>query len=260
MLSAPAIEYPDQFVDRLEVLWGRGFLSPGGGAEVREILEGVNLAGKTVLDIGCGTGGAELVMVAELSPSRVVAIDVEEGVLARARGNAEAAGVAEGIEFKLVAPGPLAFPDATFDVVFSKDSMIHIPDKAALFAEVLRVLRPGGAFAASDWLGGDNTATSPEWARFRELAHLSFTMATAVETEAFMRDAGMAQVSSRDRNVWYAEVSRQEVRDLEGPLREAVLAVVDEVTYTHWLQVRRALADSVAAGAMRPTHLRGRKP
>jgi len=41
--------YTDEFVDRLEVLWGEGFLSPGGADEVREIVKGIDLAGKSVL-------------------------------------------------------------------------------------------------------------------------------------------------------------------------------------------------------------------
>ena len=49
-------------------------------------------------------------------------------------------------------PGPLPFADASFDIVFSKDALLHVPDKDALFAEIFRVLKPGGVFAASDWM------------------------------------------------------------------------------------------------------------
>lgn len=77
-------------------------------------------------------------------------IDVEAGVLKRARTRVSEAGLEGRITLRQVEPGPLPFNAATFDVVFSKDSMIHIPDKEALFAEVFRVLKPGGWFAASD--------------------------------------------------------------------------------------------------------------
>ncbi len=258
-MNSQKIAYPDDFLDRLEIIWGKGFLSPGGAEEVRQIVSGVDLVGRRILDIGGGAGGPALVLAGELAAGEVISIDVEEGVLARADANKADAGVADRIEFQLVEPGPLPFPDASFDVVFSKDSMIHIPDKQALFAEVLRVLRPGGIFAASDWLGGESTACSPEWALVQELEHLSFTMATAAESEAIMRRAGFEAVTSVDRNAWYAELSAQEVAQIEGPLRAELLSVVSEDIYSHWLSVKRALAAAVAVGVLRPTHLRGYK-
>ena len=52
-----APEYDDDAIRFLEALWGDGYLSPGGPDEVDRVLEGLSLRGKTVLDIGCGSGG-----------------------------------------------------------------------------------------------------------------------------------------------------------------------------------------------------------
>ncbi len=254
-----SLQYPDHFVERLHAVWGDGFLSPGGPEEVKEIVRYIELADKTVLDIGCGTGGPALVLAAELG-AHVVAIDVEHPLLDAARASAKKAGLDGQIKFRLVTPGPLPFDDACFDVVFSKDALIHIPDKQAIYREVIRVLRPGGVFVASDWLGGDNLSDSPEWARYSELGHLDLTMATAPETQSVMRNAGLVDVSTRDRNAWYAEKSRHEVSQIKGPLRDRLIAAVGEEIYAHWSDVREALAGAVAAGALRPTHLRGFKP
>jgi ubiquinone/menaquinone biosynthesis C-methylase UbiE len=140
------IQYPADFVDRLEILWGEGFLSPGGPEEVRAIVAGIDLTGKSVLDVGCGTGGVDFVLAGELNASRVVAIDVQAELLDRAQARLESAQphLAGKVEFHLVSLGPLNWPNETFDVVFSKDSLIHIRDKAAMYDEVLRVLKPGG--------------------------------------------------------------------------------------------------------------------
>ena len=253
-------QYPDHFVERLHAIWGAGFLSPGGPREVKEIARGLDLADKTLLDIGCGTGGPSIVLARDMGAAQVIAIDVEAPLIERAADYADEAGVAREIAFRLVEPGPLPFDEGSFDVVFSKDALIHIADKSAIYREALRVLRPGGAFVASDWLGGDNTETAPEWLRFRELGHLDFTMATAPETEATMTAAGFERVATRDRNAWYADLSRHELEQVEGPLRGQLIEAVGEDIYGHWLQVRRALAGAVFAGALRPTHLRGTKP
>lgn len=252
-------QYPDEFIDRLHLVWGRGFLSPGGAEEVAEIVKGLDLQGVEVLDIGCGTGGPAMVLARE-EGARVTGIDVEPQLVERGRRLAAEAGLAERIAFQLVEPGPLPFAAESFDAVFSKDSLLHIPDKPALYREVLRVLKPGGIFTASDWLAGEGAAEDEALRRYIELIGLDFTMATAAQTAAVMREAGFEDVTTVDRNAWYAGVSAQEVAAIEGPLRDQIIAVSSQEIYDRWLNARRALAEAVANGALRPTHLRGRKP
>ncbi|MDH3377622.1 MAG: methyltransferase domain-containing protein [Gammaproteobacteria bacterium] len=254
------IHYPDEFADRLEILWGEGFLSPGGVAEVEAVLKGIDLANKLVLDIGCGTGGAVLAIAREHGAGHVTGIDVEPQLIDRAQRRISDAGVADRVDLQLVEPGPLNFQNDAFDVVFSKDSIVHIPDKDEIFREIFRVLRPGGVVAASDWLVSESADASPEWVRFCEYGYLSFAVATAHETETVMSHAGFEQISTVDRNAWYAATIAQEVEQLEGPLRARVLEVVDKNVYEDWMDVRRALRDAVGAGALRPTHVRGYKP
>jgi phosphoethanolamine N-methyltransferase len=259
-IMSKGAQYPEHFVKRLEIVWGEGFLSAGGPEEVREIVSGIDLAGKSLLDIGCGLGGPAIVLAREMGVARIVAIDVEPSLLKRGAEYANKAGFADKIEFRLVEPGPLPFTRDMFNVVFSKDSLIHIADKQALYRDILRVLRPGGVFLASDWLGGENTATAPEWKRFRELGHLDFTMATAAEIYSAMTAAGFENVSTRDRNAWHAQLSRFDLDQVKGLLRDQLIDAAGEEIYLHWLKVRQAHVDAVAVGALRPTHLRGFKP
>ncbi len=227
---------------------------------MREIVRGLDLAGRHLLDIGCGTGGPACVLVGELGAASLVGVDVEPQILARAERRIAAAGLADRIELRLVAPGPLPFADATFDCVFSKDSLIHVADKETLFREILRVLRPGGVFAASDWLAAEGAAEDPAMARFLAIEPLDFRMATAAGTEELLRRCGFVAVASRDRRAWYAAEVRRETARIEGPLRRRLEKVVGREIYEHWIAVRRALAGAVASGALRPTHLRASRP
>ena len=56
------IQYPEDFTSRLQAIWGDGFLSPGGPEEIAEIVAGLDLDGKTVLDIGFGIGGPAAIL------------------------------------------------------------------------------------------------------------------------------------------------------------------------------------------------------
>jgi SAM-dependent methyltransferase len=252
-------QYSNDFIDRLHLIWGPGFLSPGGPEEVAEIVHGLDLHNALVLDIGCGTGGPAIVLARDMG-ARLICVDVEPQLLDRARKLATEAGVEDHIDFKLVEPGPLPFEADSFDAVFSKDALIHIPDKRSLYQEILRVLKPGGVFAASDWLSGENASKDEAFQNFLNLAHLYFTMATAPETAGIMREAGFDRVETRDRNAWYAVLSAQEVEEIEGALRDRIIEVCDPEIYKNWLTVRRALAAAAKSGGLRPTHLRGYRP
>ena len=137
------IQYPDHFFTRLHNVWGEDFLSPGGREEVGEIIREIDLSGKVVLDIGFGTGGPAVTLAKDHQAGKVIGIDVEAQLRNHANQLVERTGLADRIELKIVKPGPFSFAAETFDVVFSKDSMIHIEDKDALFEEVMRVLKPG---------------------------------------------------------------------------------------------------------------------
>jgi len=251
------IQYPDNFIERLHAVWGEGFLSPGGAEEVREIVRDLDLVDKTLLDIGFGTAGPAITLARELGAGQVVGVDVEEPLHRRAIAMVKAAGLSDRVDLRLVEPGPLPFGDASFDVVFSKDSIIHIPDKGSLFAEVRRVLKPGGVFAASDWLSGEGPEA--EAALKNMGGHLHFEMATAPQMEKMLCDAGFESVTSVDRNRWYAIVVEEELRTLDRVYDDLVEKIGKEIV-DPWVQVRRGAAKAVQGGGLRPTHLRGTKP
>ena len=254
------LSYPDEFADRLELIWGAGFLSPGGADEVRQILRKTNLPAKTVLEIGCGIGGPAIVMAAEFSAAKVVGVDIEPQLIERARRNAARAGVDARTEFQLVGTGPLPFEAASFDVVFSKDAIVHIEDKQAIYSEIFRVLAPGGEFVAGDWFASADADDLPEFRRYRELSHLDFAMQTATQAEAALVDAGFAEVRLDDRNAWYVEFSSALIARIEGELRDKLIEVCGPDQYASILKVSYANAAAAACGGLRPTHVRAAKP
>lgn len=155
----------------------------------------------------------------DFGAAKVTGIDVEAPVCKIARARARAAGLSDKIDIVQVEPGPMPFADETFDVVFSKDSIIHITDKAAMAAEVFRVLIPGGRFASSDWLTNHDGQMSPEMEHYVKMEDLEFEMASPAKYRAAMEGAGFIDVDLVNRNPWYAEVSAAELAEFGGPNR-----------------------------------------
>ena len=254
------LSYPDDFADRLELIWGAGFLSPGGAEEVRKILKETDLSGKRVLEIGCGVGGPAIVMAKEFSTAQVVGIDIEQQLIARASRNARAAGVEQKTEFRLVEPGPLPVETGSFDIVFSKDAIVHIEDKLAIYQEIFRVLKPNGVFIAGDWFTSENADDLPEFRHYREVSHLTFSMQTSFRAKDVLCKAGFEEIALDDRNAWYTEFSRELIEKIEGPLKSQLIEVCGVDQYEAILRVSHANAGAAACGGLRPTHIRASKP
>ena len=106
--------------------------------------------GERVLDLGSGAGTDSLIaaqMVGE--QGRVTGIDMTPAMLSKARGAAAEMG-ATNVEFVESEAEQLPFPDGSFDVVISNGVIDLIPDKDAVFAELYRVLAPGGRMQIAD--------------------------------------------------------------------------------------------------------------
>jgi phosphoethanolamine N-methyltransferase len=253
-------EYDDKLVALLEALWGDGYLSPGGDDETALVLEGLDLTGTRVLDIGSGTGGCAFFIHGRFAPHSIVGVDVEAGVVARANADAAARGVDRAVRFVAVEPGPLPFEDGSFDVVFSKDSIIHIADKHAIAAEIARVLTPGGVFACSDWMKGDDLPRSAELVEYERLEGLGFGLASPDVHFAALRAAGFERVAYTDRTAWLAQKTRAELEELDGPLRPRLEAELGREFLDHEVEVWRALAVVTESGELGAGHFRARKP
>jgi phosphoethanolamine N-methyltransferase len=252
--------YHDKLIGMLERLWGDGWLSPGGPEEVRRLLDGTDLSGKTVLDIGCGAGGIDVLLVKEFNAGYVCGIDVEDTVLASARAHAAKHGVHDRIGVVKVVPGPLPFAPAMFDIVFSKDSIVHIPDKHTLMRDVFRVLKPGGCFVASDWLIGHDNEPSQQMKDYIASEGLDFGMASPGRYREAMQQAGFRDVAISSRNAWYRDRAKQELAALTGPLYTEAVTALGKEFVDHNADIWRNMIPVLESGEHCPTHLRGFKP
>jgi arsenite methyltransferase len=107
-------------------------------------------SGERVVDCGSGAGADSLIAAGIVGPTgRVIGVDMTPEMLAKARRNAEVAGL-RNVEFREGVLEALPAPDGWADVVISNGVLNLVPDKTVALAEFFRVLRPGGRIQLAD--------------------------------------------------------------------------------------------------------------
>lgn len=141
-------------------------------------------AGPRMLDLGCG-GGANLVRLRGRFGGHASGIDHSPVSVETSRATCEGSVPAGTWDVRLGDVAALPFADASFDLVSAFETVYFWDDAPAAFAQVARVLAPGGAVLVCDEAGG--TPEVPDWARpdFVRLYH-------AADLSALLEGAGLA--------------------------------------------------------------------
>lgn len=104
-----------------------------------------------ILDVGCGIGGS-VRHLAKRWPktAQVTGITISKAQVERARELTRAAGI-ENATIMACDALNMSFPDGSFDIIYSVESEMHMPDKATFVREQVRVLKPGGLLIVAGW-------------------------------------------------------------------------------------------------------------
>jgi len=254
-----ALYYSDDLMTNLQLRYGEGMLSPGGGEEMARLIGSLDLSGQTGLDLGCGIGGYDTLLVTGFGAGHVVGVDINEAAVQLASRRAADMGLSDRVTFKAVDPGPLPFHDEHFDFAFSKDSIVDIPDKAPVLAELFRVIRPGGHVLISDWFRADAPYT-PEMREWATTGEETYEMASLRSTADEIAAAGFVDIETEDRGDWFVAFCRDELARLSGPLWPTYVENFGEDSAHRSVRNARTRLLLAEQGQLLTGHIRARKP
>lgn len=211
------VQYKSSGILRYERIFGEGFVSTGGLETTKEFVEMLDLkAGQRVLDVGCGIGGGDFYM-AENFDVDVVGIDLSINMISFALERA--IGRKCSVEFEVADCTTKYYPDSSFDVIYSRDTILHIQDKPALFRRFFKWLKPGGRVLISDYCRSPGPPSSEFGAYIQQRGY------DLHDVEAYgqmLKDAGFVDVLAEDRTNQFLSVLQTELDATEADEEEFV--------------------------------------
>jgi len=203
-------QYSRKGILRYEAIFGRTYVSVGGETTTRDFTRQLDLLpGMKVLDIGCGTGGSAFYM-ARTYQVDVHGIDLSSnmvGIAQEYRTEMEPQ-VKHRVQFYVEDATSMAYPENFFDVVYSRDTILHIEGKEDLFRKFLTTLKPGGRLMISDYCRGDQEHSQ----RFKDyVAQRGYKLFTVREYGTLLENAGFKNVIAADKTKLMVDIMNMEL-------------------------------------------------
>jgi SAM-dependent methyltransferase len=234
----------------------------GGQAVSRSLIELARIGpGDAVLDVAAGYGEPGLTAARAVTPiGQVVCTDISSEMLAVGRERAAAAGL-DNVEFLEGDAEELAFGEASFDAVLSRQGLQFLPDVAGVLARLHSFLEPGGRLAAAVWGPPQTVQFAAPVPVIRAELQLPpppagipgpFALADAGQLVGLVEAAGFTDVEAGTVTAVYQtdspELATRWLRDVAPPITALVDAQSPEVQERVWAKVTQAWASYTTAG------------
>ncbi|TNE47374.1 MAG: methyltransferase domain-containing protein [Deltaproteobacteria bacterium] len=223
-------QYSRHSILRYEKIFGDGFVSSGGLGLTKSFFERLDLPqGAKVLDIGSGLGGAAFYLADKVGAT-VVGVDLSSVMVEIASERTKLNGY-NSVSFKLADVRDMEWPENHFDLIWSRDTLLHVPNKDELFVQLQRWLKPGGHIMISDYAKGVGEGSEG----FQTYVRNSGYHLLDVESYGdLLRDAGFVDVVSDNWSTQFVEILRAEQGMLQSNRSEFLKDFSEEdLQYLH---------------------------
>lgn len=190
------MSYTKEFIELLESVYGDGFLSVGGEDSIEKIFSNIPLKGKKILDFGCGVGGTALYLAKHFE-CEVIGFDISADIIKEAKKKSENVSVKGSVNF-VCDQNLEMFPKSSFDIVFAKESLLHVRNKKNIFKKIYQLLNGHGSqFIIYEWFKKQATY-SALMKKFLKFDGLDIFLITPELCQKMLLDIGFKKVDYKD--------------------------------------------------------------
>ncbi|CAF0725714.1 unnamed protein product [Adineta steineri] len=250
-------QYTTNGVLRYEKIFGPGFVSTGGLDTTKEFVDSLNLkSNQVVLDVGCGIGGGDIYMAKTYGCS-VVGVDLSTNMVSIAyERSMDTAASKLKVSFEIGDIMHHEFEPNSFDVIYSRDTILHISDKMTLFSRLYNWLKPGGQLFISDY----TCAPKSEWSKDYEdyVSQRRYVLLTVPEYGKVLESVGFKDVDAQDATAKFVECLNRELVRIEAN-RDDFVKEFSNDDYEHLIEGWHSKLKRTASGDQRWGVFRARK-
>lgn len=237
-------QYSTNGILRYERIFGPGFVSTGGLHTTQEFVESLNLKpGQRVLDIGCGIGGGDFYMAQQYGVA-VHGVDLSVNMVLLALERAFTQHKNSKVSFEIADVTTCEVKDGSYDVIYSRDTILHIQDKPALFRRFMKMLKPGGKLLISDYCRAPQ-APSEGFAAY--IKQRGYDLHPVADYAAMLQAAGFVEVVGEDRTWQFRECLARE-REMAVHERAAFVKEFSQKDFDYLMQGWQDKLERVAEG------------
>lgn len=180
---------------RYEKIFGEDFVSTGGISTTTELCAKLGVKeGEQILDVGCGIGGSAFHFV-EKYKAKVDGFDLSENMIELAR-NKNQKYKYPNIDFSVADATKIDYEPGSYDIVYSRDTILHIPPKNHLFSQFYKWMRPGGRLLITDYCCGPYHEHDDDFKAY--VSERGYSMLTVEDYAQVLRDVGFVDVVGVD--------------------------------------------------------------
>eukprot|EP00918_Siedleckia_nematoides_P067914 GHVU01147761.1.p1 GENE.GHVU01147761.1~~GHVU01147761.1.p1 ORF type:complete len:271 (+),score=53.90 GHVU01147761.1:176-988(+) len=207
-------QYTRNGILRYEFISGKGFISTGGSETTEELLRTIQLCKySSVLDVGCGIGGSAMALRTKFG-CRVTGIDVTSNAIAiakeRLEENGETANGQDQLKFEVMDVFKAPYEENSFDLIYSKDAILYIPNKDTLFRLFHKWLKPGGQILITDYGAPAKEKWDAEFTAYMKDREYDFL--PPPEYAEKLRQAGISDATGTDMSTRFRDMMLKELK------------------------------------------------